>query len=125
VTLIDTSVWVNHFRMPDERVLSLTASDEVGTHPFVIGELAAGNLKNREKTLRALRWLDQPSLPADDEVHDILESQRLWGKGLGWIDLHILAATKLAGWSLYTADVAMAAAARQIGIPCQQPPRLI
>jgi predicted nucleic acid-binding protein len=111
--------------MPDEGVLSLAASNEVGSHPFVIGELAIGNLPNRTKTLEYFRRLEQPSLPAEDEVHEILESRQLWGKGIGWIDLHILAAAKLSGWSLYTADAAMAAAARQIGVDCQQPPRLI
>jgi predicted nucleic acid-binding protein len=125
VTLIDTSIWVNHFRTSDEHVLSLAASHEAATHPFVIGELAVGNLKNRAQTLEDLFSLEQPSLPSEDEVHELLESRKLWGKGIGWIDLHILAATKLAGWSLYTADAPMAAAARQIGIDCQQLPRVI
>ena len=125
MTLIDTSIWVGHFRTPDERVLSLAASNEVGTHPFVIGELVVGNLKNREKTLKYLRRLEQPSLPAEDEVHGLLESWQLWGKGIGWIDLHILAAAKLSGWTLYTADAAMASVARQIGIQCLQLPRVI
>jgi predicted nucleic acid-binding protein len=111
--------------MPDERVLSLTAGNEVGTHPFVVGELAVGNLPNRAKTLKYFHRLEQPALPTEDEVHEFLESQRLWGKGIGWIDLHILAAVKVSGWSLYTADAAMAAAARQIGVYCQQPPRVI
>jgi predicted nucleic acid-binding protein len=124
VTLIDASIWVNHFRTPDERVLSLAASNEAGTHPFVIGKLAAGNLPKRIKTLEYLRRLEQPTLPAEDEVHELLESQQLWGKGIGWIDMHILAAVKLSGWSLYTADAAMAAAARQIGVDCQQLPRV-
>lgn len=76
------------------------ARRQVGTHPFVIGELAAGNLKSRTMTLEYLLSLKQPSLVADEEVHVLLESERLWGKGLGWIDLHILAATKLSGFSL-------------------------
>ena len=98
------------------------ANNEVGTHPFVIGEFAVGNLKDRAKTLKYFRRLEQPSIPADDEVHYLLESRQMYGRGIGWIGLHILAAAKLSGWSLYTADTAMAAAARQIGIECLQPP---
>jgi predicted nucleic acid-binding protein len=125
VTLIDTSIWVNHLRTPDERVASLMANNEVGTHPLVIGELAVGNLKDRAKTLKYFRRLEQPSIPADEEVHYFLESRQLYGKGIGWIDMHMLAAAKLSGWSLYTADAAMGAAARQIGIECLQPPRVM
>jgi hypothetical protein len=87
-------------------------------HPFVVGEIAVGNVKNRARTLADFTFLGQLEVAGDAEVHHLLESQRLWGKGMGWIDLHLLAATKLAGWSLYTADAAVAAAARQIGVEC-------
>ena len=118
MTLIDTSVWVDYFRRGDTLVSALMSDRNAGMHPFVVGEIAVGNVKNRARTLADFAFLAHLEVADDAEVHRILESQQLWGKGLGWIDLHILAATKLAGWSLYTADAAMAAAARQIGVDC-------
>jgi hypothetical protein len=109
---------VNHFRASDPTIGSLIKKSLAGTHPFVVGELAVGNLKNRAETLDDFALLPQLPLTDAEEAHDLLESRRLWGKGLGWIDLHLLAATKLAGWSLYTADTEMAHAARQMGIEC-------
>jgi len=85
-------------------------------HPFVMGELAAGSLKNRPAMLADFAALPQASIAGEAEVHHLLESRRLWGTGLGWIDLHLLASAMLAGWRLFTADRAMLKAAEKLGL---------
>jgi hypothetical protein len=116
MTLIDTSVWADHFRAPSARLLKLLDAESAGTHPFVTGELAAGSLKNRSTTIADLNLLPQAPLAKEIEVHHLLESQRLWGTGLGWVDLHLLTAALLAGWKLLTTDRAMKSVAEKLGI---------
>lgn len=116
MTLADTSVWVNHFRRGDATLARLLNEEEAGLHPFVIGEIAAGNLGNRAAILGYLASLPQTPVALESEVHYLLESRRLWGAGLGWVDLHLLAAAALAGWRLFTADRALVAAAARLGI---------
>jgi predicted nucleic acid-binding protein len=115
VILVDTSVWVNHFRRGDAGLRQLLLDEAAGLHPFVLGEVAAGNLRNRSRTLHDLTLLPRIPLAQEDEVHHLLESQRLWSSGLGWVDLHILASSLLFGWNLYSADRALDAAASRLG----------
>src|ERR1039457_2924040 len=107
MTLVDTSIWVNHFRSPQPDLVHLLEDGLAGIHPFVIGELAAGNLRNRAAILADLAALPQAQVPSEADVHHLLESHRLWGTGLGWIDLHLLASAALSGWTLLTADRVM------------------
>jgi len=116
VTLADTSVWVNHLHHGDPELVRLLLAEEIGLHPFVLGELAAGNLPRRSRTLADLACLPQAPVAEEREVHHLLEAHRLWGTGLGWIDLHLLASAKLSGWPLYTADRALNAAAARLEI---------
>jgi hypothetical protein len=116
VTLVDTSVWVDHFRRGDPCLARLLADGEVALHQFVMGEIAAGNLKNRAETLDDLGCLPRAPVAEEGEVRHLLETRRLWGRGLGWIDLHLLASAALAGLDLLTADRAMAEAAHLLGI---------
>ena len=121
MTLIDTSVWANHFRSPSVKLVELIDDESAGIHPFVLGELALGNLKNRATVLDYLNRLPQAPLAQESEVHHLLESRRLWssglgGTGLGWIDLHLLASAAIAGWDLLTADRAMKKAAEALGL---------
>lgn len=118
MTLIDTSRWAGHLRQRDAIVAKLISDKSAGGHPFVLGELATGNLRNRSRFIADFQSLPQLKVTDEVDVHYLLEARRLWGKGLSWIDLHLLAATTVAGWSLYTGDRAMAEAARQIGIEC-------
>ncbi len=85
-------------------------------HPFVIGELAAGSLKNRASMVADFAALPQASIASEAEVHHLLESHRLWGTGLGWIDLHLLTSAMLAGWQLFTTDRAMVKAAEKLSL---------
>ncbi|HEY1239674.1 MAG TPA: PIN domain-containing protein [Bryobacteraceae bacterium] len=116
--LADTSVWVNHLRRGDHALARLLQAENIGLHPFIFGELAAGNLRNRERVLAYFASLPQLPIAPENEVHHLLASRRLWGSGLGWIDLHILTAAKLSGWRLYTADHAMNEAAGRLEIQC-------
>ena len=116
MTLVDTSVWVNHFRRPEAALVQLLADGMAGIHPYVIGELACGNLRDREGTLRLLGALPRANVASEAEVHRLLESCRLWGTGLGWVDLHLLTAAAVAGWRLMTADAVLEKAARKVGI---------
>jgi len=102
--LIDTSVWVDHFRKGVARLERLLVDDHVLCHPFVIGELACGNLRNRIEVIALLGQL-APAEPADDaEVLEFVERNRLYGSGLGWVDAHLLASTVLSGALLWTLD---------------------
>jgi hypothetical protein len=120
MTLVDTSVWVNHFRRPQSTLIKLLEDSSAGMHPFVIGELACGNLKNRALTLGDLARMPEAPLATEPEVLHLLESRRLWGEGLGWVDVHILASALLGGWDLLTADRTMERVARRLGILCPE-----
>jgi predicted nucleic acid-binding protein len=107
MTLVDTSVWANHFRSPQPGLVQLLNDGLAGIHPFVIGEIAVGNVRNRAATLADLAALPKARVASEAEVHHLLESHRLWGTGLGWIDLHLLASAALSGWTLLTSDRVM------------------
>ena len=116
--LADTSIWVNHFRRGDAQLARLLTEDEIGLHPFVLGEIAAGTLRHRARVLADLACLPQLAVVEEREVHHLLESRQLWSLGLGWVDLHLLAAALLARWNLLTVDHAMKHAAARLLIPC-------
>jgi len=116
MTLVDTSVWIGHFRRPQPDLVRLLADGMAGIHPFVIGELACGNLKDRDMTLRLLRALPQAPVANEAEIYYLLDTHQLWGTGLGWVDLHLLASAAVAGWRLMTADDAMNRAVAKAGI---------
>ena len=116
MTLVDTSIWIDHWRQPDARLAQLLATRSAGLHPFVFGELAAGNLPRRNQTLIDLELLPKVAAAKEIEVHHLLDTHRLWGLGLGWIDLHLLTAAKVSGCSLLTVDHAMNVAAVKLGI---------
>lgn len=114
--LADTSVWVNHLRRGDDALSALLQAGEVCSHPFVLGELACGNIRNRERFLALLSALPMLDKADDAEVLFFIERHRLMGKGLGLIDLHLLAACVLSNVPLWTADKKLARAAIRIGL---------
>jgi hypothetical protein len=116
VTLVDTSVWVDHLRRGNSTLTTLLLDGEVLCHPFVIGELACGNLSKRSETLALLHNLPEAPLAATDDVLTLIDRHRLMGAGLGWVDMHVLAATLLAGTKLWTLDRPLARAAGRIGL---------
>lgn len=102
--LVDTSVWVEHFRAGTPGLDTLLLDCQVLCHPFIIGELAFGNLKNRTEILSLLRELPMASCAEDDEVIQFIDDRKLMGKGLGYIDIHLLMSALLTGVPLWTID---------------------
>ena len=86
-------------------------------HPYVVGEFACGNFKDGQRTLADLKKLPKAPIADDVDVYYLLDAYQLWGTGLGWIDMHVLTAAALTGWSLMTKDSAMRRAAHKAGIP--------
>ena len=115
VVLVDTSVWISHLRSRHDRLADLLHAGEVLCHPFVIGELACGSIANRRSVLALLGDLDRPPVATHDEVMGILDAHHLYGRGLGWIDAHLLASALLSGSRLWTFDARLAGAARRFG----------
>ena len=116
MTLVDTSVWVDHLRHGDEGLTALLAGSRVRCHPFVIGELACGGLRGRALILRLLADLPQVTVAEHDEVLAFVEAHRLMGSGIGWIDAHLLASASLAGTPLWTRDTRLRIVARRLGL---------
>ena len=115
--LIDTSVWIEHLRTGDRELAHLLDTDQALIHPFVIGELACGNLARRQEILAMLQ--DLPALPAaeDSEVLYFIGRNQLMGRGIGYIDMHLLAAAALAPPArLWTRDKRLGAAADRLGL---------
>ena len=103
--LVDTSVWVDHLRVGEPQLVELLNANRVLVHPFIIGELACGNLHNRKTVLSLLRKLPTARLATDDEVLFFIERHGLMGRGIGYIDTHLLAAMSLIGTvRLWTRD---------------------
>lgn len=116
MVLVDTSVWIDHFRRNDPGLVSLLAGGEVLAHPFVIGELACGNLRNRTAILEYLSALPPACSATDIETFGIIENHRLWGRGIGWVDSHLLASTLLSGCELWTRDARLNHAAAVVSV---------
>ncbi len=104
MVLVDSSVWVDHFHRTDEQLVELLEAGEVITHPLVIGELSCGYLTQRRTTLALLHALPRAPEASAAEVLSLIEQGRLFGVGLGIVDVHLLAAARLANASLWTKD---------------------
>ena len=116
VILIDTSVWIDHLRLGDQAVGAALERGDVLIHPFVLGEIACGNLTNkRGEVLRLLATLPMAPSATDDEALGFIEQHALMGRGIGYIDVHLLAAVALAGQArLWTRDKRLAAIATEL-----------
>ena len=115
--LVDTSVWIDHFRFMDEGLVSLLESGQVVNHHFVTGELACGNLQNRELILQLLNSLPQALTATEEEVLYFMEQQHLMGQGLGYIDCHLLTSTVLTPSTLlWTRDKKLIKAASSMNL---------
>ncbi len=113
--LVDTSVWVDHLRSGEPALATALEGGHVLMHPFVLGELACGNLKNRGEVLRLLGDLPAAPTATDPEVLGLIERRALMGRGIGYIDVHLLASTALAADArVWTRDGRLAAAAAEL-----------
>lgn len=115
--LVDTSVWIDHLRTTELKLAKLLVSGQVVTHPFVIGELACGNLKNRAEILFALQNLPVAPVAMDNETLSFIERHKLMGLGIGYVDAHLLASTALLGNGfLWSRDKRLVTAARGLDV---------
>lgn len=116
MVLVDTSIWVDHLRNHNKDLAALLLKVEVVTHPFVIGELACGNLKNRTKILSLINELPLTTIAQHEEVLEMIEQKKLMGQGIGWIDAHLLASALISGTPLWTRDKNLRSLAVLLGI---------
>ena len=115
--LVDTSVWIDHLRAGEPALIELLNTGRVLSHPFVVGEIALGNLKNRKAVLSLSQDLPAAPVATDEEVLFFIERHGLMGKGIGYIDAHLLSAISLAGSGrLWTRDKALGAIASSVGL---------
>ncbi len=115
--LVDTPVWVEHFRNGDALLAALLDRGQVLGHPFVAGEIALGNLRQRDVVVGALHELPQAIVASPDEILHFIEHQALFGRGIGYVDAHLLAAARLtSGAVLWTSDRRLRAAAAALGV---------
>jgi predicted nucleic acid-binding protein len=104
MVLVDTSVWVAHLQKGIDKLEALLNEGDVICHPFIVGELACGNLKNRAEILSLLQTLPMAIHAEHEEVMNFIENYSLMGKGLGYIDMHLLASAMLTKVPLWTLD---------------------
>jgi predicted nucleic acid-binding protein len=115
--LVDTSVWIDHLHRSDPELVALLRENLVVMHPAVLGELACGNLPNRQEFLTLWFTLSRVADVSFEEAMAFLENRMLWARGLGWIDIHLLASTLVSGTMLWTRDRVLRSAADQLLIP--------
>lgn len=120
--LVDTSVWIDHLRRGDAALSALLDSGRVLAHPFVIGELALGDLRQRDLVLALLRDLPQAKQATDDEVMGFIDRHRLFGQGVGYVDAHLLASARLTALArLWTRDKRLLVVAQKLGLAEAEP----
>jgi predicted nucleic acid-binding protein len=123
VILVDASVWIAHFRQRNERLLDLLTREQVLGHPFVMGEVALGHLHNRRATLRLLAELPPASTAVDTDVLAPIHNRSLFGRGIGYVDAHLLASVLLTSdASLWSSDRRLMEGARSLGIAAASQP---
>jgi len=114
MVLVDTSIWVVHLRQGSRRLEKLLMDAEIICHPFIIGELACGNLKNRNEIISLLQSLPMAPTIELEEFLFFIDRNYLMGKGVGLVDVHLLASAQLAGVPLWTADKKLKSSADQL-----------
>jgi predicted nucleic acid-binding protein len=117
VILVDTSVWIDHLRKANAKLSARLDDSGVLTHPFIVGELALGHLRKREAVLRDLTNLPLVTTATDAEVLRFIENERLFGRGIGYVDAHLLASARLTpGTRLWTKDKRLHAIAARLNL---------
>ena len=118
--LVDTAIWIDHFRSADAILVELLNSGQALTHPFVVGELALGQLRRREAVLTEITRLPVVQRASDHEVIQFVERHALYGQGIGYVDAHLLASVKLTtGALLWTRDARLIKAAEKLGLAAE------
>jgi predicted nucleic acid-binding protein len=114
--LVDTSVWVHHFRQGNAKLSEQLDAGQVWIHPFVIGELACGSLSQRKRVLTLLSALPAVPVAEHDETLKFIETHELFSKGLGWIDMHLLLSARIMQLPFWSLDKRLADVARDLGL---------
>jgi hypothetical protein len=115
--LADTSIWIDFFRTGNPYMLQKLVDDEIAMHPFIAAELALGSLKSRKKTLEDLDGLPQVETAYLDEVRSMIETHKLYSKGIGLTDVHLVASCLMSpGTFLWTRDTRLASVAKSLGV---------
>lgn len=114
--LADTSVWINFWRHGNERLARVLTQGQVVVHPFVRGEIALGVIAGRGEVLEHLDSLERPRVAEHAEVLALIERTPLWGRGIGWVDAHLLASAMLDRAELWTLDIRLARVAADLGV---------
>lgn len=112
--LADTSVWVDHLRRGNKKLATLLEEGQVSCHPFIVGELACGNIKNRDEILSMLAALPGTPIADNEEIMHFISRHKLHGEGIGLIDAHLLASTLLSSSKLWTLDKKLASVAKKL-----------
>ena len=122
--LVDTSVWVDHLQRGNAQLAEQLGKGQVLAHPFVLGELALGSLRQRAKVLDAMQNLPMAAVASSDEVLTFIGTHALQGMGIGYVDAHLLASSRLSPAArLWTLDKRLQAAAHQMGLSANAPER--
>jgi predicted nucleic acid-binding protein len=116
VILVDTSVWIDHFRKSDDELIAVLNSNQVLAHSMVVGEIALGQLKRRELVLGSLQELPTAKVASEDEVLALIDKAKLFGSGIGYIDAHLLASAMLSDAKLWTRDKKLLGAALKLDL---------
>jgi hypothetical protein len=116
MVLVDTSIWILHLRTGDAHLRTLLEEGKVLCHPFIVGELACGHIRNRAEILLLLQTLPMAKVAGHGETLQFIKAQRLIGVGLGLIDVHLLAAALLSSTTLWTSDKHLKAASARLNI---------
>lgn len=116
MVIVDTSIWVDHLRGGNRRLEKLLLNGEVMCHPFIIGELACGNIKNRDLFMSLIRTLPMAPTVTLDELLYFIEQNKLTGTGIGFVDAHLLASAKLSGTLFWTSDKRLKTAANELKV---------
>lgn len=114
--LADTSVWVEHLRSRDERLEKLLLAEKITIHPFITGEIALGNLRNRQEIIVLMQSLPQVLKAEESEVLRFISDYSPAGSGVGYIGVHLLASARLSSASIWTYDTKLAEAASRLGL---------
>ena len=120
--LVDTSIWIDHFYAGVPSLVELLQQEKVLLHPFIIGELACGNIQNRQEILSLLHNLPSISVASDQEALLLIENSSLMGKGVGYIDIHLLTSVLIQnGAKLWTRDKRLLAIANEMNLTYEPP----
>jgi len=121
VILVDTAVWIDHLRAGNQRLSLLLERGQVVAHPWVIGELALGNLQRRSEILGLLMGLPRATVATDEEILELINRQALYGSGIGYVDAQLLTSTRLTeDCRLWTLEARLSSVAARVGVVAPQ-----